>query len=151
MRVKEPKIDVFYNYPDTDLTTPVVIESECFTVLVECANGDVYYLTVWTDDYFTRIREQARLSGACLAGGYIVLPDLIIASGNIEFILQVFNDLARTNGLQDSWLIPDELTGLWGYYDGNDEADDTNDDLHWEDVGDDSSTGADYGATPAYH
>ena len=107
--------------------------------------------TVWTDDYLTGIREQARLSGACLAGGYIVPPDLIIASGDIEFIQQVFNDLAHRNELQDSWLIPDELTGLWGYYDGNEETSDTNDDLHWGDAGDDNSTGADYRATPAYH
>ena len=84
--MKELKIDVFYEWSDTGPTSPLIIESQCFTVQVECASGDVYHLAVWTDEYLTRIREQARLSGACLAGGYIVPPDLIIASGDIEFI-----------------------------------------------------------------
>ena len=68
--VKELKIDVFYEWSDTGPTSPLIIESQCFTVQVECASGDVYHLAVWTDEYLTRIREQARLSGACLAGGY---------------------------------------------------------------------------------
>jgi hypothetical protein len=90
-----------------------VPEDEAFILRIDCASGDVYELTVWTDAYLARVRQHDRESGDRLSGHYLPLPDLVVASGDVTLIEQTVADLIRTKCLRAEWLIPDELTASW--------------------------------------
>lgn len=145
----EPKIQVFYEFLDSDDTTPPFTESGRLFVEVELSTGDVYSLTACTDEYYHRLREQARESGDNFGGRYIVPPNLIIASDEAEFVQQIIHDLIKANGLQPAWLVPDELTGLWCDYgkDGDTEDDDFSEEFEGHQIVPDF----DYGPVPACH
>lgn len=88
-------------------------DEDAFILRIECATGDVYELTVWTDAYFARTRNQDRESGERLSGQYLPLPDLMVSSRDFDFIEQVVTDLIKTQRLRPEWLIPDEYTASY--------------------------------------
>jgi hypothetical protein len=108
--MNEPLFELSFEYPNVDPTPPFTFETESFILHIDCANGDVYALTVWTDAYLARVREHDRETGDRLTGQYLIPPDLIIASDDIVLIERTVADLIGSNSLRPEWLIPDELT-----------------------------------------
>ena len=144
----EPKILVFYEFLDSGDTKPLFTESGRLLVEIELPTGDVYNLTACADEYYHRLREQARESGVNLGDRYVVPPNLIVASDEADFVQQVIHDLIKTNSLQPAWLVPDELTGLLADY-GEDDTE--ADDLYEEFEGHQIAPDFDYGPIPACH
>lgn len=145
----EPKVQVFYEFLGSDDTALPFTESGRLFVEIELATGDVYNLTACTDEYYHRLREQAREMGINLGDHYSVPPNLIVASIESEFVQQVICDLIKANGLQTAWLVPDELTGLWYDYDKDDDAE--ADALYEESEAYQIAPDFDYGPIPACH
>jgi hypothetical protein len=124
-----PPFECNFAYEASDGAAPVGLEMDCFILGIECASGDVYELTVWTEAYLARVREQDRETGTYLGGQYLTTPDLIVARHDVDLIECIVAELIRTNDLREAWHIPDELTACWvecdPVPDDQDEFDDT--------------------------
>jgi len=68
--------ELYFAYETSDAPLPVALEMECFILGIECANGDVYELSVWTETYLTRLLTQDHESGKRLGSQYFMAPDL---------------------------------------------------------------------------
>jgi len=59
------------------------------------------------------VRQRDHETGERLSGQYLLPPDLVVASADVDLVERIVADLIRTNGLRESWHIPDELTAWW--------------------------------------
>jgi len=114
----EPSFEMSFFYPclsaPTNLSASASrsFDEEYFILQIDCASGDLYELTMCTDAYLARVRQQDRESGDRLSGQYLLVPDLV-ANKDVTLIEQIIADLIRTQRLRESWLIPDEFTASW--------------------------------------
>jgi len=120
--------ELYFAHETGDGASPLGLETERFILLIECTNGDVYELNVWTEAYLARMRAQGRESGERLGGQYLIPPDLLVASRDVGLIERIVADLIQTNRLCEAWRIPDECTAGWseaGDLAGDADGDDT--------------------------
>lgn len=108
-----PSFEISFSYPAEHPIPLEGIDEDAFILYVEGGSGDVYEFTVWTEAYLARSRQRDQESGACLSGQYLLLPDLVVASHDVDLIERIVADLIRTNRLREAWHIPDELTASW--------------------------------------
>lgn len=115
----EPPFKLSFFYPS--ITAPAQLpasssrpfDEDFFILQIDCASGDLYELTVCTDAYLLRVRQDDRASGDRLRGQYLPLPDLVVSNKDVTLIEHIVADLIQTQCLRDSWLIPDEFTASW--------------------------------------
>jgi hypothetical protein len=105
--------EFYFAHKTGDGVSPVALETERFILLIECADGDVYELSVWTEAYLTRLRTLDRESGERLGSQYFIPPDLVVARYDVDLIERIVAELIQTNRLREAWRIPDECTAAW--------------------------------------
>jgi hypothetical protein len=116
--MSEPAFELWFSYP-CEVTPSGMIgpDEDVFILRIELASGDMYELTVWTDAYLTRRRQDDRESGDRLSGQYLPLPDLVVADKDVTLIEQIIADLIQTQQLRPEWIIPDEFTVSYDDFD----------------------------------
>jgi hypothetical protein len=126
--MNEPSFEFYFSYEIGDGASPVGLEMDCFILTIECATGDIYELTVWTETYLARVRQHDRERGDNLSGQYLIPSDLIIAKHDVDLIERIVADLIQSKRLRATWQIPDELTASWAEDSvGDDDEDDPRD------------------------
>jgi hypothetical protein len=114
----DPAFEFWFRYPCELTPSGMICPDEDHLILrIELASGDLYELTVWTDAYLARRREEDRESGDRLRGQYLPLPDLVVANEDVTLIEQIIADLIQTQQLRPEWLIPDEFTASYDEFD----------------------------------
>src|SRR5215207_5651182 len=102
----EPTFKLSFSYPFDPVPADVRAigiggpDEEYFSLHIDCASGDLYELTVWTDVYLARVQQHARELGDQLRSKYLLLPDLVVANKVVGLIEQIVADLIETQRLR---------------------------------------------------
>src|SRR5262245_13899750 len=97
--MNKPLFEIYFSYDFDDSVWPPRFEEEAFTLLIECATGDVYELRIWTEAYLNRTLAQNREIGVGLNSQFLIPPDLVLANRDIETIELIVADLIHTKRL----------------------------------------------------
>lgn len=81
-------------------------EEDFCNAKVTLPDGRAYALNVWTFEFLERARVEAAESGECLAGTYILPPDLFVEELSRACLERVVADLLASGGLSPAHLLP---------------------------------------------